>query len=183
MAQFPADPKRDAAAEALAKTGHTWARVTLREAKGAFPAGSKFFGVPSSKADGSAYYTNLKMCTCPDYQERGAICKHMRAVALYAAELRKAQRQKQQAGSAVEADPTRWQREAIVAVYAEPVLDVPSIVAEARARRRYEDIYPGCAAGCGDLVERRGEKCYACVSAETRRLETAEKRAAVGARA
>lgn len=32
------------------------------------------------------------------------------------------------------------------------------------------ELYPGCAAGCGELVERRGERCYPCLSNETRRL-------------
>lgn len=157
MAQFPADSKRDAAAKLLAQTGHSWARVTLREARGAFKAGSKFFGIPSSKNDGTAYYTNLKVCTCPDYQQRGAICKHMRAVAIYAAELR-AQRQEQE-GSAEEADPT------------------PTVA----PLMSYRDLYPGCAAGCGELVERQNERCYACVSEQTRRETVVSRMAAVGA--
>jgi hypothetical protein len=160
MARFTPDPKRDAAAKLLAKTGHSWARVTTRAAHGAFPAGSKFFGIPSSKNDGTAYYTNLKMCTCPDYQQRGAICKHMRAVDLYATELR--QKRQQQEGSDESSDPTP---EAVV-----PLMD-------------YRDLYPGCVAGCGELVERRGERCYACLQVETRRLETTEKIAAVAATA
>jgi hypothetical protein len=154
MAQFPADPKRDAAAKLLAESGHSWARVTLREARGAFKAGSKFFGIPSSRDDGTAYYTNLKVCTCPDYQQRGAICKHMRAVALYSDTLRALRPQR--SGSAQEADPT------------------PA------PRLRYEDLFSVCAAGCGELVEKAGRRCYACASDEARRLEMAAKRNVFG---
>lgn len=42
--------------------------------------------------------------------------------------------------------------------------------------KRYEDLYPACAGGCGDLVEKRGQSCYVCVSNETRRLDDAAKR-------
>lgn len=105
MARFPEDTKRDAAAKLLAEAGHSWARVTLRTASGAFPAGSKFYGIPSTKNDGAAYYTNLKMCTCPDYQRRAVVaCKHMRAVDIYAAQVRS--QRKQTEGSASSADPT-----------------------------------------------------------------------------
>ena len=60
-----------------------WLQIRLRRPHGAFAAGSKFYGVPASKADGSFYYTNLKVCSCPDYATRGQGCKHQRAVALH----------------------------------------------------------------------------------------------------
>lgn len=44
--------------------------------------------------------------------------------------------------------------------------------------RSFQDLYPGCAAGCGDLVEKRGERCDLCSRTEVRRLD-AESRAAV----
>jgi hypothetical protein len=31
-------------------------------------------------------------------------------------------------------------------------------------RARYEDLFHACAAGCGDLVERKGQSCHACGS-------------------
>jgi hypothetical protein len=42
-------------------------------------------------------------------------------------------------------------------------------------RKSYSDLFPPCAAGCGELVERTGERCYACLSAETRRLDQARR--------
>jgi len=44
-------------------------------------------------------------------------------------------------------------------------------------RLTYEDLVPACAGGCGDVVERRGERCYRCLSDETRRLELATRHA------
>jgi hypothetical protein len=38
-------------------------------------------------------------------------------------------------------------------------------------RSRYEDLFPACAGGCGELVERKGERCYRCVSSEVHRLD------------
>src|SRR5215216_5015828 len=35
---------------------------------------------------------------------------------------------------------------------------------------RLDALFPPCAGGCGDLVERKGERCYPCLSAEVRRL-------------
>jgi hypothetical protein len=46
-----------------------------------------------------------------------------------------------------------------------------------KPRPSYADLFPACAAGCGDLVERKGEMCWPCLSAETRRLDLAERRA------
>jgi hypothetical protein len=47
---------------------------------------------------------------------------------------------------------------------------------------RYDALYPACAAGCGDLVDRTGESCYRCASAEARRLDLAARRELVGSR-
>lgn len=90
----PPEPKRDAAARKLLPTVRTWSVVTLRQAYGAFPAGTVFRAAPASKPyqkrDGrlvTHYLTNNLTCDCPDYQQRGYVCKHVRAVILYEAEL------------------------------------------------------------------------------------------------
>lgn len=41
----------------------------------------------------------------------------------------------------------------------------------------YEDYWPACAAGCGDLVDRTGETCYACSSDRAYAERIAAKRA------
>ena len=69
---FRPDERRDAAAAEIAAGAAGWLQIRLRRPHGTFPAGSKFYGVPSSKADGSFYYTNLKACSCADYAKRGA---------------------------------------------------------------------------------------------------------------
>jgi hypothetical protein len=79
----PPDFKRDARAKALAPFVGTWPLYTLRVAWGAFPAGTVFRRAPSSKDDGSRYRVNSVACECPDYQERGNVCKHVRAHRLW----------------------------------------------------------------------------------------------------
>jgi hypothetical protein len=44
----------------------------------------------------------------------------------------------------------------------------------------YRDLFPGCIAGCGELVERQNERCYRCQSNEVYRLDQQRKRVAVG---
>jgi hypothetical protein len=43
--------------------------------------------------------------------------------------------------------------------------------------RTYEQLYPACAGGCGDVVERQGARCYSCASDEAYRLKQAARRA------
>lgn len=40
----------------------------------------------------------------------------------------------------------------------------------------YRDLFPGCVAGCGELVERKNQKCHRCASNEAYRLEQQAKR-------
>jgi hypothetical protein len=35
----------------------------------------------------------------------------------------------------------------------------------------YRILYPGCAGGCGDLVDRPSALCYRCASEQARRLD------------
>ena len=81
---FRPDPKRDAAAAELAKDAYCWPVVALKRAVGAFRAGERFYGVPSSQP-GRYYLANARCCACPDYQQRGSGCKHQRAVVLHLA--------------------------------------------------------------------------------------------------
>lgn len=146
------DARRDADAAKLAADGHTWPVYTLNRDHGAFKAGSVFYGVPSRSNPDGRWMANGVACLCPDYQQRGAMCAHVRAVRLF-----EAQRQQQTGGSADEADPT------------------PT----ATRRPTLDELYPPCAAGCGDLVERSGESCYRCLSERTYELERESRRLAV----
>jgi hypothetical protein len=47
------DAKRDAAAVKLAEQAHIWPIVTLKKAFGAFPIGTRFYGVPSRSKPGA----------------------------------------------------------------------------------------------------------------------------------
>src|SRR5688572_873884 len=77
----PPDPKRDARARALAGQVPTWPRHTLKVAWGSFEAGTTFRRAPGS--NGARYLVNAVACECPDYQQGGHICKHIRAVVLF----------------------------------------------------------------------------------------------------
>jgi hypothetical protein len=138
----PADPKRDARARELVDQVGSWPLFTLKQPFGSFEAGTVFRRAYGS--DGARYLVNSVACQCPDYAERGHICKHVRAVVLWEA------RQQQPA-------PTP------------------------KARPSYDDLWPPCAGGCGDVVEKKGTRCYPCASDQARRLDTATKRVAVAA--
>lgn len=84
------DPKRDAKAALLAPTVATWPRYTLKQAVGAFPAGTVLRRAPSSTGNGTRYFVNGSVCTCPDYVHGTAICKHVRAFRLWEASTRPA---------------------------------------------------------------------------------------------
>src|SRR5215207_7090329 len=131
----PPDPARDARALSLVDRVPTWPRHTLKVAWGSFEAGTTFRRATGS--NGARYLVNAVACQCPDYAERGNICKHVRAFILWE------QRQARQQRTALD---------------------------------RLNELYPPCAAGCGELVERTGERCYRCLSTETRRLDMARRR-------
>jgi len=77
----PPDPKRDAKAALLAPLVGTWPRHTLKVAWGSFEAGTVFRRATGS--NGARYLVNAVACECPDYQQAGNICKHVRAVVLF----------------------------------------------------------------------------------------------------
>ena len=78
----PPDAKRDAAAAVLAATAQTWPKVTLKQAYGAFPAGTVLRRAPSCSGNGTHYLVNAVVCECADYQRAGNVCKHVRAIRL-----------------------------------------------------------------------------------------------------
>jgi len=43
--------------------------------------------------------------------------------------------------------------------------------------RAYRDLFPGCAAGCGELVERQNQLCYQCASDAVHQQRIASRRA------
>ena len=77
----PPDPKRDARAAALVDQVPTWPKHTLKVAWGSFEAGTVFRRAYGS--NGACYLVNAVACECPDYQQNGAICKHIRAYVLF----------------------------------------------------------------------------------------------------
>lgn len=81
----PPDEKRDARAAAVADQVGTWPRYVLKVDVGAFPAGTEFRRAPSSRDPRVRYRVNGVACECPDYQERGAVCYHVRAYRLWEA--------------------------------------------------------------------------------------------------
>lgn len=79
----PPDPKRDGRARALVPFVASWPKHTLKVAWGSFEAGTTFRRAPGSH--GERYLVNSVACECPDYQEAGQICKHVRAIVLWEA--------------------------------------------------------------------------------------------------
>jgi len=77
----PPDPRRDARARALVDQVPAWPRHTLKVAWGSFEAGTTFRRATGSR--GERYLVNAVACECPDYQQAGNICKHVRAVVLW----------------------------------------------------------------------------------------------------
>jgi hypothetical protein len=121
----PPDPARDRRALSLVDQVGSWPKHTLRKPWGAFAAGTVFRRATGS--NGARYLVNAVACECPDYQQAGNICKHVRALVLFE------------------------QRQAAAAT----VLEL---------RARYEDLFPACKSGCGDLAEARDGYCDRCAS-------------------
>jgi len=94
----PPDPARDARAAALVDQVPTWPRYTLKVAWGSFSAGTVFRRARGS--NGARYLVNAVACECPDYQEAGNVCKHVRAVVAWEARQQPAPAPKKRAGYA-----------------------------------------------------------------------------------
>ena len=79
----PPDPRATPAPLALVDRVPTWPRHTLKQPWGSFEAGTAFRRATGSS--GARYLVNAVACSCPDYQQHGHICKHVRAVVLFEA--------------------------------------------------------------------------------------------------
>src|SRR5262245_20488093 len=74
----PPDPGRYARALELVDQVGTWPKVTLKVPYASFEAGTIFRRAPGSR--GTRYLVNAVVCECPDYQQAGNVCKHVRAI-------------------------------------------------------------------------------------------------------
>jgi hypothetical protein len=95
---------------------------------------------------GERYLVNAVACQCRDYQAAGQICKHIRAVVAWEA------RQVELAKSA----------------------DSASFAASARPT--YEDLFPPCKGGCGDVADTKDGFCDRCASDREWRARLAARR-------
>lgn len=73
---IPPDAARDKKARELAKTVYLWPVETLKQDWGAFKRGDSFLVTPNG------WRVNTVACECPDYQQAGNICKHVRAIVM-----------------------------------------------------------------------------------------------------
>ena len=73
---IPPDPKRDTRARELVPQVKTWHTGTLKQPWGAFEIGTAYFITPNG------HRCNAVRCSCPDYEEGGYICKHVRAIVM-----------------------------------------------------------------------------------------------------
>lgn len=122
---IPPDPGRDDRAAALVDRVPTWPRFTLKQPYGSFEAGTTFRRAYGRC--GRRYLVNSVACECPDYQQNGVICKHVRAHALWE------------------------QRQAAPTTPPKPKVS-------------YEDLFPACRGGCGDVSDTRDGYCDRCAS-------------------
>jgi len=135
----PPDAKRDKRARELVDQVGSWPLFTLKQPYGSFPAGTVFRRAPSSRKPRAGerpvtYLVNSVACQCPDYEQGGHVCKHVRAVVLW-----------EQAQARFDAQVER-------------VLGPAP-----KARPSYADIFPGCR-DCGDLADGRDGYCDRCAS-------------------
>jgi len=128
----PPDTARDARAAALVDQVGTWPRHTLKVAWGSFEAGTVFRRATGS--NGARYLVNAVACRCPDYQEAGNVCKHVRAVVAWEAHL---------AAEKAELD-------AVLGPAPKP-------------RASYSDLFETCR-DCGDLTDGLDGRCSKCAS-------------------
>lgn len=78
MASTVYTDQRDAKAEALFATWTDWQQGHTKD-------GRSFFAIPGSEL-GLFHMADQKDCSCRDRQQRGTVCKHMRAVRIWFAE-------------------------------------------------------------------------------------------------
>lgn len=161
-------------AHEMAQQGHLWGRGQSKV------NGREFYIIPSRSEEGIAHWTTDYGCTCKGARKHGD-CAHQEAVRIFEA---------RQSEPSPRPHNFHWYHDDYAACVDcnrtrntvskdEPCPGKPEEAAPVPTFRSYQDLYPGCAAGCGDLVDRQGEMCWACLQKHTRRLEMASKRAAV----
>lgn len=135
----PPDQLRDARARALVDSVGTWPKHTLKVAWGSFEAGTTFRRATGSTS--ARYLVNAVACECPDYQQAGQICKHIRAVVAWEARL-----------AAEEAELER-------------------VLGPAPKRSRYEDLFPACrdCGDIADGLDGRCSRCGSDAEWQARR--------------
>jgi hypothetical protein len=164
--------KRDGKALALFARHGEWQQGHTKD-------GRPFFAVPGSEP-GLFHLADQTDCSCPDRRERGVACKHMRAVRLWMAAYQTGAvaPRPRPATPAVVDDSGLGDELVILTADGARVLTAPGAVASGMAAptRRYEELFPACEDGCGEVVERAGERCYRCLADETHRADRERKR-------
>lgn len=146
----PPDAKRDAKARALVSQVSSWPRHTLKVQWDSFEAGTTFRRATGSH--GERYLVNAVACQCPDYQQAGNVCKHVRAIVLW------------------EQEQARFDAE------------VERVLGPApKQRPSYADLFPSCKSGCGDVADGRDGFCWSCASDREWQARRDNSRVAVGA--
>jgi RES domain-containing protein len=77
MATRSADSRMVKAMQLL-QTANTWTPITCKK------SGKRGYIIPSQSGRG-AYQATSEWCQCPDFQQRGIVCKHALSVALFEA--------------------------------------------------------------------------------------------------
>jgi hypothetical protein len=162
--------KRDGKALALFARHGEWQQGKTRD-------GRSFFAVPGSEP-GLFHMADQNDCSCPDRQHARNVCKHMRAVRLWMAAYQTGAvaPKPRPATPAVEDDAGVGDELVILTPEGARVLaplgpDESRPAAHGQAapmpqtpERRYEHLFPACAAGGGDLPETRDGFCHRCAS-------------------
>ena len=133
--------------------------------------GRPFFAIPGSEP-GLLHMADQNDCSCQDRQRSRNVCKHMRAVRFWMAAFATGAVVPKPRPGATDDDRIVLTPEGAAAL----------VEQQEQAPTRYDALYPACAAGCGDLVDRCGESCYRCASGEAHGLDLAARRESVGSR-
>jgi hypothetical protein len=151
---------RDGKALALFAACDTWQQGHTHD-------GRPFFAIPGSEPN-LLHMADQNDCSCADRRQRGTVCKHMRAVRYWMAAFRTgAVSPRREAGATAQDDRAALTPEGAGYLVEQ---DMPRLTAD--------DIWPPCAAGCGDIVDRVGESCLGCGSERAYRERIAAKIAA-----
>jgi hypothetical protein len=147
--------RRDGKALALFAAWESWQQGRTRD-------GRSFFAIPGSQPN-LFHMVDCRDCSCPDRQQRGTICKHIRAVRLWMAAYKTgAVTMKSRPLTPTVTDDAGIGDE-LVSLTAEgaAVLAEQSQETAAPILTTYERLYPACGEqGCQDDPEPRSRYCY-----------------------